>query len=192
MNRLLSILVSLVVLFFLYLWISHLSTSPKYLGGSDEAAALTEETIREEPETIIPEAESDQEVSDMDVSEDAPEPPPPAEQQDPVDTEQKAEDIAPPAVEETVVEPERSDPVSSGSLTHWVIAGNFLELSNAQRHLRRMKELGYSQAEIVRFELSEYHTVCAGKFSDVTEARRVSRKITESHGIDTYVRQVNQ
>jgi hypothetical protein len=71
---------------------------------------------------------------------------------------------------------------------HLVIAGNFLEKANAEERVRQLQKLGYPLAEVVNFELSEYHTACAGRYSDLNEARRISKKIKEMHGIDTYVR----
>lgn len=191
MNRLLSILVSLVVIFFLYLWISHLSTSPKYMGeeGSGVTAeeAPIEKEVTAEPLTPVEESTTIEEADDesFETGEDQVAEEKPAEEK-PVETK------PPLVVEEEPPPTPSSEQAAASSGPHWVIAGNFLELANAEKHMRRMKELGYSQTEIVHFELSEYHTVCAGKFQDPTEARRVARKITELHGIDTYVRQVNQ
>jgi len=71
---------------------------------------------------------------------------------------------------------------------HLVIAGNFTQLANAQRQLQDLKKAGFTDAEIVNFDLSEYHTVCAGRFADVNEARRLVKKLKDYHKIDAYVR----
>jgi cell division protein FtsN len=71
---------------------------------------------------------------------------------------------------------------------HLVIAGNFSKLENAQQRLAELKKAGYKDAEIVNFDLSEYHTVCAGRFSDVNEARKLVKKLKDYNKIDAYVR----
>lgn len=84
-----------------------------------------------------------------------------------------------------------SAPVSSASGTggkHLVIAGNFSQLVNAQQRVDELKKAGFKEAEIINFDLSEYHTVCVGRFSDVNEARRMVKKLKDYHKIDAYVR----
>jgi outer membrane biosynthesis protein TonB len=82
-------------------------------------------------------------------------------------------------------------PVSSGSSTagqHLVIAGNFSQLVNAQQRVDELKRAGFKDAEIINFDLSEYHTVCVGRYSDVNEARKMVKKLKDYHKIDAYVR----
>jgi len=84
-----------------------------------------------------------------------------------------------------------SAPVSSASNTggkHLVIAGNFSQLVNAQQRMDELKKAGFKDTEIINFDLSEYHTVCVGRFSDVNEARRLVKKLKDYHKIDAYVR----
>jgi cell division septation protein DedD len=71
---------------------------------------------------------------------------------------------------------------------HLVIVGNFLQAVNAQQRLEELKKAGFNNVEIVNFDLSEYHTVCAGRFDDVNEARRLVKKLKDYHKIDAYVR----
>ena len=61
-------------------------------------------------------------------------------------------------------------------------------MENAQQRLAELKKAGYKDAEIVNFDLSEYHTVCAGRFSDVNEARKLVKKLKDYNKIDAYVR----
>ena len=185
MNRLLSILVSLVILFFLYLWISHISSNPKYTGQP----VNTPEKNVQTPVTAAPNR-SDEVVQ--------PAPEIPGKDDEPT-IDGTTTDTPPPSESTTEQEPEDKKSEATSEATrflidggHLVIAGNFLELANAQKHLDRLKELGYADSEIVHFELSEYHTVCAGRFQDPLEARRFAKKIEDTHGIDTYVRSANQ
>jgi len=87
----------------------------------------------------------------------------------------------------------REKTVSSSTLdgAHLVVAGNFLERKNAEKHLKSIKDLGYADAEILNFEISQYYTVIAGRYQDLAEARRVAKKLKDMHSIDTYVRNGN-
>jgi cell division septation protein DedD len=71
---------------------------------------------------------------------------------------------------------------------HLVIAGNFSQKANADQRVSELKKAGFSEAEVVNFDLSEYHTVCAGRFADVNEARKLVKKLKDYHKIDAYVR----
>ncbi|MEP6795950.1 MAG: SPOR domain-containing protein [Saprospiraceae bacterium] len=71
---------------------------------------------------------------------------------------------------------------------HLVIAGNFLQMANAEQRMAELKKAGFKDVEILNFDLSEYHTVCAGRFTDVNEARRLVKKLKDYHKIDAYVR----
>ncbi len=71
---------------------------------------------------------------------------------------------------------------------HLVIAGNFLQMVNAEQRMAELKKAGIKDVEILNFDLSEYHTVCAGRFTDVNEARRLVKKLKDYHKIDAYVR----
>jgi cell division septation protein DedD len=82
-------------------------------------------------------------------------------------------------------------PVSNMSGTggkHLVIAGNFSQLANAQQRVDELKKAGFKDTEIINFDLSEYHTVCVGRFADVNEARKLVKKLKDYHKIDAYVR----
>ena len=81
-----------------------------------------------------------------------------------------------------------SSAASSTGGKHLVIAGNFSQEHNAQMRVEELKRAGFKEAEVVNFDLSEYHTVCVGRFSDVNEARRLVKKLKDYHKIDAYVR----
>ena len=79
-----------------------------------------------------------------------------------------------------------SDATTDGK--HLVIVGNFLQLVNANQRMQELKKAGFNDVEVVNFDLSEYHTVCAGRFDDINEARRLVKKLKDYHKIDAYVR----
>lgn len=170
MSRLFSIIVTLFILVLVYLWIGHITGR-----GDDvqppEPTPVTELAKEDAPEQPSENTEIEEhgQTNEKDGSAD--------------DTEPQ-EELKPKPVENV---PGR---VSSGG-DHLVIVGNFLEMANAEKHLKTVKGLGYSDAEILQFEISQYYTVCAGRYDSPTEARRAARKIKEQHGIDAYMRTVN-
>ncbi|MDX1410062.1 MAG: SPOR domain-containing protein, partial [Saprospiraceae bacterium] len=104
-----------------------------------------------------------------------------------------SEPASEPKAEETVTTPP-APPASTAESPdgiHLVIAGNFLERANADKRARQLREKGFTNAEVVNFQLSQYHTVCAGRYHDLAEARRMAKKLKDYHSIDAYVRNGN-
>jgi cell division protein FtsN len=171
MNRLFSILVSLFILFLVYLWINHITRR-------DDTGSQVK---TEQPTKAVPgdrESKTKSKPAGSSTLEKA-----------------KRESEDPPAQNQKAMEKQRSkDKVVSSSViqgAHLVVAGNFLERSNAEKHLKSIRELGYADAEILNFEISQYYTVIAGRYDDLAEARRVAKKLKDMHSIDTYVRNGN-
>ncbi len=83
-----------------------------------------------------------------------------------------------------------SPPVSSSrsrsGAPHVVIAGNYLLEDNADKMINDLKRKGFTSAEKVVFDLSQYYTVIAGRYANRTEASRRAGELKRS-GIDTYV-----
>ena len=196
MNRLLSILVTVFLLFLVYLWIHRIMSGPEEdAARATKTRVLNDDEVRKLKEALeAPPAEKEE-----------------TQQEVPIDTvpevEQGQEDIG--AVEDVESttrpepEPEINDPppdpvkdyVNISKQTtagkHLVIAGNFLQRANAQTRVDKLVELGYAKAEIVNFELSQYHTACAGRYDDLTEARRIAKRLGDYNDIDAYVRAGN-
>lgn len=198
MNRLLSILVTLFILFLVYLWIHHLMGSSKRT-----AETATEEIVADSTEAIYTDT-SAYVIEDDDVPQEIVDTPteaetdhvgveePPAEPKAAVPEKKPVAPSTPPPVQNNSTPP--SPPKSTTSAEagmHLVIAGNFLTRANAEERVKELKKIGYNKAEVVNFELSEYHTACAGRYTDLDEARRVAKKIKDLNGIDTYVRHGN-
>lgn len=190
MNRLLSILIAIFVLFLLYIWINHLISSgdptaretADYIQNNamygDQGSADEYPLSNYSGKKHIPEAKAAEENGQVEETFN--------EEDEPVKTTPEAE-----------AEPKSNPPVAassqhSGEGEHLVIAGNFTGRANAQKRVDELKSYGFAGAEVVNFELSEYHTVCAGRFSDINEARKVSKKIKDFHNIDSYVRNGNK
>jgi len=73
---------------------------------------------------------------------------------------------------------------SSGQ--YLLLAGSYLIEENAEQMVRKLKKIGYSNAEIVVFDMSQYHSVCAGRFQSKSSARQESSSLKRK-GVDNYV-----
>ena len=75
--------------------------------------------------------------------------------------------------------------VSGGGGSYLVVAGSYLVKSNANKMKKKLYNLGYN-SEIVNFDLSQYYSVLAGRFSSRREANEAVN-ILKRNGIDCYV-----
>ena len=73
---------------------------------------------------------------------------------------------------------------SSGE--YMVIAGSYLLEENANKMIRKLKGMGYSNAEIIYFNQSQYHSICAGRYGNRSSAKQTASSLQTS-GIDSYV-----
>lgn len=81
-------------------------------------------------------------------------------------------------------------PVSSNTSTYsgkyMLLAGSYLIEDNAQIMVKKLKKLGYANAEMVVFDMSQYHSVCAGRYRSLSSAQQESGALKRK-GIDNYV-----
>jgi len=75
---------------------------------------------------------------------------------------------------------------TSYSGKYLLLAGSYLIEDNAQVMVRKLKKLGYDNSEIVIFEMSQYHSVCAGRYTSLSSAQQESGTLKRK-GIDNYV-----
>ncbi len=75
---------------------------------------------------------------------------------------------------------------SSSSGDYLVIAGSYIVPRNAKKHRDKLTDMGY-RAEVVNFDLSEYHTVLAGRYDSYDSALRTASDL-KNRGIDAYVK----
>lgn len=69
---------------------------------------------------------------------------------------------------------------------YMVIAGSYLLEDNANKMINKLKGMGYSNAEIVYFDQSQYHSICAGRYDSRSSAKQTSSGLKDQ-GIDSYV-----
>lgn len=201
MSRLLKILLYAVVLFFLFLWLSTIVKSC----GSDTGPTPTTTTAGTDdtPEETYEEDDffEDEDSGDTDTSSD------PSDMGADSDDEQidyteidkvvedKLNDKKPKPATTSNSRPSQSKPSSNNSTNvtsgsskgkYMVMAGSFLIKKNAEGMQRRLEKLGYNNSDIVVFDLSQYHSVVAARFSTYEAALKVSNEL-KRRGMDCYV-----
>ena len=67
-----------------------------------------------------------------------------------------------------------------------LLAGSYLIEDNAEVMVKKLKKIGYTNAEIVVFDMSQYHSVCAGRFTSLSSANQESGSLKRK-GVDNYV-----
>jgi len=188
MNRTLKILSVAVILFLAYMWVSILYKSCNKESEFDD---FQEEVLSdEEVPSLSNDYENDPFFTDTEEEEDSNSAP--VESEDPIDYDKLDDKIEETQNQKPGVDKPRSSSSAksnnAGSSTgkYLVIAGSYILESNADVMLRKLNRLGYSEAEKVNFDLSEFHSVCAGRFDDYTEAVQVSSEL-KRRGVDCYV-----
>jgi cell division protein FtsN len=79
-----------------------------------------------------------------------------------------------------------SSNASNSAAPYVVVAGNYLLEANADEMLKKLKAKGYTSCEKVVFDLSQYHTVIAGRYSSKSTAQSVSSELKNA-GVDNYI-----
>lgn len=88
---------------------------------------------------------------------------------------------------EATQETSRSSGNSGTSVGEYmVIAGSYLLEDNARKMIRKLQGMGYSNAEIIYFDQSQYHSICAGRYDAKSTAKETSSNL-KGNGIDSYV-----
>lgn len=75
---------------------------------------------------------------------------------------------------------------NSSTEPYMIVAGNYLLEDNADQMIKELSRKGYTNAEKVVFDLSQYHTVIAGRYDTRTAASAASSELKRA-GIDNYV-----
>jgi cell division septation protein DedD len=67
-----------------------------------------------------------------------------------------------------------------------VLAGSFKDHAHAEEQLEKLQKMGYKGAEIVKFEKTDFETVCVAKFKTEAAAKKLDADL-EKAKIDAYV-----
>jgi len=98
-----------------------------------------------------------------------------------------------PSTKRQDVQAPKSNQPSNGNLklgdggSYKVMAGSYLLKENAQKMVNKLKGLGYTQAEVVVFKASGYHSVIACRHSSEKFAKSAAADL-KSRGIDSFVK----
>ncbi len=82
----------------------------------------------------------------------------------------------------------RTEVTTGGNMQFYVIAGSFLSETGAQSRLSQLQKAGFSESTIIRFDGSNFFSVCAKQFEVRKEAEEMEKKIERQHKIDVFVR----
>jgi outer membrane protein OmpA-like peptidoglycan-associated protein len=72
----------------------------------------------------------------------------------------------------------------------YVVAGSFRLETGAKTRLAELQQLGYNNAEIVRFPNSSFYSVCAERFDSRKAADNIRRKLEQEEKIEAFVKAV--
>jgi len=195
MERILKILGIAAIIFLLVYWISDIS---KGCNGSKESND-TEEVIQTSDEAndevnleedIFGEEESKSGDNSTKSNDDASKTTAEENVDDYVDYSGEVKDTKETSKTTTNTSSSNKSPVkrhksSSGGGSYLVVAGSYLVKDNANKMKKKLYNLGYN-SEIVNFDLSQYYSVLAGRFSSRREANEAVN-ILKRNGIDCYV-----
>lgn len=68
-----------------------------------------------------------------------------------------------------------------------VLAGSFRIKSNAENQARKLRNLGYDDAEVALFNRGAYASVIVDRFVDLSSANDLARELKSQHGVEAYV-----
>jgi len=191
MARILKILAYAVILFLLYLvitgFLKSCNNNSKVASASVENtiesesgdAFFEEEEFEGEENTLFADNVGEIEDIDYDKIDKAVEKRTKSNGEDTPVYVEKEEKTAPP-------KPSTPSNYDSSSGSYMVIAGNYIINTNAENMVLKLKKNGYNNAEIVIFDMSQYHSVVANRFSDYNSAYNLAKQL-EAKGIDSYV-----
>lgn len=169
-----NVIFGAIVLVALLLWIS---TAYQSCNTSDTPAEV-EDTGNDEFDDLTF-SENEDEVSDEDLD---------ATQID--DLEEEDPSVDPPEGDRpaaAIGDDRNATPAASSNTERYmVVAGTFQNQTYAESHLEKVKKLGFNNAELVKFDFSNYHTICVDRYDELTAANNTVSTLKNS-GIDAYV-----
>lgn len=88
------------------------------------------------------------------------------------------------------IKPERTTTLSSSTSSaggsYLVVAGSYLVRDNADNMVSKLSKMGYSGAEVIKFDEGKYHSVTAGRYESRSKADQIASAL-KTKGIDCYV-----
>lgn len=105
------------------------------------------------------------------------------------DAEKPKEKIASKPVEEKV--PDNFETTgSSSSGNYLVLAGSFKQKANAEAQVKRLKKMGFDEAQVTSFNGGSLAVALVGRFDSSAAANKLAKQV-EAKGIDAFVKRKN-
>ena len=179
MSRILKIILSITGLVLFYLWLSSTFQSCKNKNQETDNIELVNDALDDGEELLDNIDEEDFEDDEIDYSENT-------DDNEFVEFEDETFD------EEDVSSSTTTSNTTSSSYSdtrgqYLLISGNYLVDTNAEKMQSKLKNMGYSNAEIAVFNGSNYQTVIANRYHDYSEALEAASTLKQK-GIDCYVK----
>jgi len=194
MGRFLKIAVYIAVLFLGYLWVATVAKSCNKTSTADADTTEVVEDIAsgDEFEDDFFEDEDDSEYNELDEMGGGTEVDSDTDSFEEIDSnpvdytevDEIIEDSTP--ASGTTVTTRSSSNLASSSGRYLLLAGSYLIEDNAQQMVRKLNKIGYANAEVVVFDMSQYHSVCAGRYTSLSSAKQESSALKRK-GVDNYV-----
>ena len=197
MERILKILGIAAIIFLLVYWISDISkgcNGSKDISDTEEVIQTSDEAVNGDEvnleEDIFGEEESKYDTNSTKAKDDASKTVDEENVDDYVDYSGEVKETKKTTKETTnTSKPTKAHikrhKASSGGGSYLVVAGSYLVKGNANKMKKKLYNLGYN-SEIVNFDLSQYYSVLAGRFSSRKDANDAVTILKRS-GIDCYV-----
>lgn len=83
--------------------------------------------------------------------------------------------------------PETQKSSSAGSGDFLVLAGSFRLRAGAEAEVRKLRELGYRNAEVTLFNNGTFAAVLVDRFSDIDAANQLAQTLKNKHNVEAYV-----
>jgi len=188
MNKILKAIIYILILTFLYLWLSTVFDS-----CGNKSAELTEE--REETENTLDEVLGDDDLVDLTSAEDREDEFEEEEEETSYEeiaaeqVEEISNDLTEPLEEETYTPPptQTNTTYSAGNSSPFlIVAGSFSQEGNANTLVDKLRRMGYNDAEKVRFDESSFYSVVAERHTDYDRALKNAGNL-KGRGVDCYV-----
>ena len=159
--------------------------------GEDEdvLAAMNDEELDEEYNNILNEAGTEEEEEVADDPDEAELDPMEYDDTDETISNNDPEEVASMPVSTTTDDRIVADHTENVP-PYMVIVGSFLVPNNADKRKQEIAQMGFD-AEVVNFDLSQYHTVLAGRYNSYADAQAAVKKL-KAKGVDAYAKKREQ
>jgi len=185
MSKILKITLSIIGLLLFYLWICSTFQSCQNKKTNTDDIALVNDTLDDDEELLESLDEESFEDDEIDYSDEDSE----ISDNEFVEFDDSESNSTSSSSNSTTASTNssRTNYSSNSRGQYLVISGNYLVDTNAEKMKSKLKNMGFTNAEIAVFNGSNYQTVIANRYSDYSEAVEAASTLKQK-GIDSYVK----